>query len=311
MDSKPNYYVRTLIVILVLGLIALISYSFIYSEPKYVINGGIITVLLIAVVLVLSESFNQLNIGEILSLKREITKKTEENTLVKEDNKELRQNLFNIISNIQQSQVNNTFNAPPEAWLKLLGVVPSAAKPEDTNENEQIQTEIETPLEDKSREELRQKFRLRRASEQAGLKKFVQGLALPESSIIYNAEFSTAFHGIDPIMDRRVVFDGYIKGVDVERFVEVKFREAASPMFFDGLYIMLSKIHLYRQAKNTNAELILLLVSTENEDEAKAGRYTRLLEFFQPAIANKLLKIELINVSTAEAEIEIQQENRI
>ena len=310
MDSKPNYYVRTLIVILVLGLIALISYSFAYSEPKFVISGGIITVLLIAVVLVLSESFNQLNIGKLLSLKREITKKTEENALVKEDNKELRQNLFNIISNIQQSQVNNTFNAPPEAWLKLLGVVPSDKKPDDTNENEQIQPEVESQQEDTNRDEIRLRFRLRRASEKAGLNKFVQSLAIPESSIIYNAEFSTAFHGIDPIMDRRVVFDGYIKGGDVERFVEVKLRETTSPMFFDSLYIMLSKIHLYRQAKNTNAELILLLVSNEIEDETRAGRHTRLLEYFQPAIANKLLRIELINVSNTEVETEVEQDSR-
>jgi len=305
MNDKPNYFVRALISILVAALTVLIGVSFSLSEPKFGISSGLITVILIVVILVLSESFNQLSIGKIFSLSREVEKKKEENSAVKEENKELRQNLFQIVSNIQQSQVNNTFNAPPEAWLKLLGVVPSTEPKEDTPPEEVPQPDA-AAIQDQAREDFRQRNRLRRSAEEVGLRKFTSNLGIPESSIIYGAEFSTAFHGIDPIMDRRVIFDCYLKGTDIERFVEVKHRDVTSPMVIDGLYIMLSKIHLYRQAKNTNAELILVVVSTDFDDESRAGRYERLLEAFQPAIANKLLRIEYTHVTKEEAENGVQ-----
>ncbi len=311
MEDRPNYFVRTLIGILVLALAVLVGLSFLLGEPKYGISSGIITVILIVVILVLSESFNQLSIGKVLSLTKEVSKKKEENATVKEENKELRQNLFQIVSNIQQSQVNNTFNAPPEAWLKLLGVVP-ALEPKEEVAPEEVPQPDQAAIQEKFKEdEFRQRNRLRRSAEDIGLRKYTSGLALPESSIIYRAEFSTAFHGIDPIMERRVIFDCYLKGTDVERFVEVKLRDMASPMAMDSLYIMLSKIHLYRQAKNTNAELILVLVSTDFDQESRMNRYERLLESFQPAIANKLLRIEHVQVTQEEAQksLEGQQLN--
>ncbi|MFH2211185.1 MAG: hypothetical protein ABIJ01_06070 [Pseudomonadota bacterium] len=306
MDDRPNYFVRTLISVLVAALAVLVGISFSLGQPQYGITGGIITVILIIVVLVLSESFNQLSIGKVLSLTKEVAKKKEENTTVKEENKELRQNLFQIVSNIQQSQVNNTFNAPPEAWLKLLGVVPATEPKEEAAPEEAPPPDAAT--QGPSREdEFRQRSRLRRSAEELGLRKYVAGLSLPESSIIYGAEFSTAFHGIDPIMERRVIFDCFLKGTDVERFVEVRHRDMTSPMVMDSLYIMLSKINLYRQAKNTNAELILVLVSTNFDQESRASRYERLLDSFQPAIANKLLRIEHVQVTQEEAQNAIEE----
>ena len=306
MNDHPNYFVRTLISVLIVALAVLVGTSFAFGQHQYGITGGIITVILIIVVIVLSESFNQLSIGKILTLTKEVAKKNEENATVKEENKELRQNLFQIVSNIQQSQVNNTFNAPPEAWLKLLGVVP-ATEPKDEMTTEETPSP-DTATQGQSREdEVRQRNRLRRLAEDIGLRKFISGLLLPESSIIYGAEFSTAFHGIDPIMDRRVIFDCFLKGTDVERFVQVRHRDMTSPMVMDSLYIMLSKINLYRQAKNTNAELILVLVSTDFDQDSRAGRYERLLDSFQPAIANKLLRIEPVQVNQEEAQKAIEE----
>lgn len=306
MDNHPNYFVRTLISILVVALSILVGISFSLGQPQYGITGGIITAILIIVVLVLSESFNQLSIGKILSLTKEVAKKKEENASVLEENKELRQNLFQIVSNIQQSQVNNTFNAPPEAWLKFLGVVP-ATEPKEEGLPEEAPSSDTTTQGLSKEDEFRKRNRLRKSAKEIGLRKFISGLTLPESSIIYSAEFSTAFHGIDPIMERRVIFDCFLKGADVERFVEVQHLDMTSPMMVDSLYIMLSKINLYRHAKNTNAELILVLVTTDFDQESRAGRYERLLDSFQPAIANKLLRIEHIQVTQEEAQKAIEE----
>jgi hypothetical protein len=281
--------------------------SFFLAEPKHQITAGIITLISIVVILALSESFNKLSLGKILSLSREIEKKQEENSTVKNENKELRQELFKIVSNVQQSQVNNTFNTPPEAWLKLLGVVKAEADGEDDSETEDEPTQSEAQrsiVENRSQEQedVRSRSRLRRHAVDAGLKKFVSKLPVSDSQFVDHVEFSSAFHAIDPIMDRRIVFDGYLKQGESEVFVEARHKDMSTSMFFDRLYIMLSKINLYREAKNTKAELLLLLVETKwYESDDRRNMYDRFIEYFQPAIKNGLLRIEHIDVSEEEA----------
>lgn len=307
MDSKPNYYVRTLIVVLGLSILGMAYTSFFLAEPKHQITAGIITLISIVVILALSESFNKLSLGKILSLSREIEKKQEENSTVKNENKELRQELFKIVSNVQQSQVNNTFNTPPEAWLKLLGVVKAEADGEEDSEPEDEPTQSEAQrsiVENRSpeQEEARSRSRLRRYAVDAGLKKFVSKLPVSDSQFVDHVEFSSAFHAIDPIMDRRIVFDGYLKQGESEVFVEARHKDMNTNLFFDRLYIMLSKINLYREAKNTKAELLLLFVETKwYESDDRRNMYDRFIEYFQPAIKNGLLRIEHIDVSEEEA----------
>jgi hypothetical protein len=302
LESKPNYYVRTLIVLLGLLILAMAYISFFLAEPKHQITTGIITLISIVVILVLSESFNKLSVGKILNLSREIEKKEKESVAVKSENKELRQELFKIVSNVQQSQVNNTFNTPPEAWLKMLGVVKAENDDEDADDED---TEQSVPSEvssrEKEREESRAKSRLRRYAVDAGFHNFVSKQSF-DSKFVDRVEFSSAFHAIDPIMDRRIVFDGYMKQGDAEVFLEARHSDMVSMMYFDRLYIMLSKISLYKEAKNTNAELLLLIVETEwTEKSPRGSLHERLLNYFQPAIKNGLLRVESISVTEKEA----------
>lgn len=307
MDIKPNYYVRSLIVLLGLSILGMAYTSFFLAEPKHKITAGIITLISIVVILVLSESFNKLSLGKILSLSREIEKKKEENSTVKNENKELRQELFKIVSNVQQSQVNNTFNTPPETWLKFLDVVKADTNDEDDSDSEEESSpsEEQRPVPDSNlqeQEEARARGLLRRYAVDAGFKKFVSKLPLSESPFVEHVEFSSAFHTIDPIMDRRIIFDGYLKQNETEVFVEVRHKDMNTSMFFDRLYLMLSKINLYREAKNTKAELLLLLVETSwYENGARRHMHDRFIEYFQPAIKNGLLRIEYISVSEEEA----------
>ena len=215
MSDKPNYFVRSLIVIFVLALFAMVFMSFSLADPKYQITAGIITSIGFIVILVLSESFNNLSLGKILSLSKEVQKKESEKELVKTENKELRQELFKIVSNIQQSQVNNTYNAPSDEWLKLLGVV-KAQEPEKEEEQEdqkEVQRVVSYMAErEKARDESRQRMKQRRVAEDIGIDKYSKNLSIPDSEIIQGAEFTQAFDEIDPIMNRKIIFDGYIKG---------------------------------------------------------------------------------------------------
>ncbi|MGR5392061.1 hypothetical protein, partial [Vibrio crassostreae] len=138
MEQKPNYFVRTLIIALSIVLMGITIASFILATPKYQISTGIITIVLIIVILTLSESFNNLSLGKILSLSRKVDDEKEKKTQLTNENKELKSELFKIVSNIQQSQVNNTFNAPPEAWSKLLGVIKADEDEEDIEEENDV-----------------------------------------------------------------------------------------------------------------------------------------------------------------------------
>lgn len=305
MTEKPNNYVRTLIVVLSLVLLAFATTSFLLGSPAYEIGAGILTVFCLVIVLALSESFNNLSVGKILNLSREVAKKNEEVQEVKSENTELRGELFKIVSNIQQSQVNNTYNAPSDEWLKLLGVV----KATETDEEAEKETDKETQRaveylaeRDKGRAESRQRQQQRRAAEAIAFSKFSKSQSIPDSEIIEGAEFSKAFDDIDPIMSRKIVFDGYTKTTTQERFIEIRPKNMVSPIYYDRLYIMLNKIFLYRQAKNTSAELVLILVDIEGEDESRPWNTDRFYDYFQSAISNKLLRLETITVTADDLE---------
>lgn len=310
METRPNNYVRALIVFLGVSILVMAYLSFFLYKPEYKITSGIITLFLIVVVLVLSESFNSLSLGKVLKLSREVERKEKENSAAKAENKELRQELFKLVSNVQQSQVNNTFNTPPEAFLKALGVVKSDSNDdeessfEDKPEQNELQNDFSGSV-SKDREQARYRSYLRRHAVSAGLNKFVSKVPFVESNFVERVEFSSAFHAIDPIMDRRVVFDGYMKQGESEIFLCARHKDAGGFIFFDRLYIMLSKINLYRKAKNSDAELLLLLVQTDwIENDRKSNYHDRLLEYFQPAIKNGILRVEYIEISEEEAKDE-------
>lgn len=311
--EKPNSFVRALIVGLVLALCCLSFFNFFLRDPQFEISAGLLALIALIVLLSLSEIFDHLTFGTILSLQRKVTEEKTSKESLREDNRELRSQLVTLVANIQQSQVNNTFNAPPEAWAKLLGVVPSPepAVKEEAEAQVATPTVAQTEPPDIARQSSRQRFDRQRAAESVAIRKYLDSMQVPQSERLLNAEFSSSFQNIDPVMDRRIVFDAYVKADARERFVEAM-RGRSTPMIFaDRLYVMLTKIWLYRQAKKVQAELILLLVDAEDDDLSERPRSTnRLIEYFQPAIANDILRVETMTITAAEIDIEMSGNQR-
>jgi hypothetical protein len=82
----------------------------------------------------------------------------------------------------------------------------------------------------------------------------------------------------------------------------------------DRLYVMLNKIHFYREAKGISADLVLIIFDIEEVDDEnkRPDRSERVLDFFQPAIANKLLKVEHFKVSQKEiSEFEVNGQQKL
>lgn len=311
--EKPSTFVRTLIVGLVLALCSLSFFNFFWRDPPFEISAGLLALIALIVLLSLSEVFDHLTFGTILSLQRKVSEEKASKESLREDNCALRAQLVTLVANIQQSQVNNTFNAPPEAWAKLLGVVPSP-EPEITEETEAqatppTVTQTESP--DTVRQSSRRRYERQRAAESVAIRKYLDSIQVPQSERLLNAEFSSSFQNIDPVMDRRIVFDAYVKADTRERFVEAMRGRSSSVAFADRLYVMLTKVWLYRQAKKVQAELVLLLVDAEDDEpDEKPRSSNRLIEYFQPAIANDILRIETMTITTAEIDLETSGNRR-
>lgn len=308
MEQKSNTFVRVLIVLLCIIFLGLIVTSFMLAEIKYQISSGILSLIVIVVILALSESFNNLSIGKVLSLSRDVKNKSKQNEQVVTENKELRNELFKIVSNVQQSQVNNTFNAPPEAWSKLLGVVKAEddvdEEDDDSVESNELSTENVASSTEIEQQRLvnRQKSKLRRYATDAALQKYVSTLSLSDTRFVERVEFTSAFHAVDPIMDRRLVFDGYINSFDSEVFIEIRHNNMVTMMYFDRLYIMLSKVNFYRQAKKSNANLVLIIVNTPFQVIENRRELThKLNQYFKPAIESGLLNIIEMDITEDEA----------
>jgi hypothetical protein len=291
-STKANWFARTGIIVLVLFLAALVSVSFLVRDPHYDITTGMIIILAMMIILVLSESFNKFSLGKLLSLSREVQKVAEEKAEIKRENAELRQSLVHVATHIQ-SQVNTTIQAQGADILRLLGVV-KADKKEKEEEQERVETVSAPPTTFPS-------HRLLPHVEELALNKYVTKYSLPPTEILRDIRFTEAFECIDPISNRAVMFDGYLKTPQKEYFFEVKLHNRMSPMLWDRLYVMISKILLYRQAKTIQAELVLILAKLPEEAPHSMGYpFERFIEMFQPAIAGNLLRIETVEVTQEE-----------
>ncbi|MBM9518903.1 hypothetical protein JWG39_03625 [Desulforhopalus vacuolatus] len=311
--TQPNWFVRALIVGLALVMITMACFAFFKGEPQFALSPSLLSLLGLIIVLCVSESFDNLSLGKLISLQRKVEEQASDKASLSEENAGLRGQLLTLVSNVQQRQVNATFNAPPDSWGNLLGVVQAKEPVEEessdaeSDEQESSPAQVRTPSGSGS-----DRVNRWRAAETLALRAYFDRLDIPTSERIRDAEFSTNFHGIDPIMDRRIVFDAYVRGDNKEHFVEAMRANSHSFMMADRLYVMLNKIRLYKQAKSTDADLTLIFVELEDDDEDRpvSRRANRILEFFQPAIANKLLKVETVGVSAEEIDEEISDGQR-
>jgi len=85
----------------------MITFNFYFTEPRGVINSSAITLVLILVVLVLSESFDNFSVGKLVSISREAKKKGTEVKELEQKNSSLLNQLLTI-SNTQTQQQNHT-----------------------------------------------------------------------------------------------------------------------------------------------------------------------------------------------------------
>ncbi|WP_445357600.1 hypothetical protein ACJJIC_18420 [Microbulbifer sp. ANSA002] len=295
-EKKSNNFVRALLIVLAGFILWVVAYSFLSLEPKGTISSGVITLIVLLVVIVLSESFDNFNVGKLFSISRELKEKEGSIDKLSVENTGLRKELVNIVTSINQNQSSTNIIGLSSDWPKNMGVVKASDDEISNKRNEESEGNND-----------REKPTRRRVNthkvEELALSKFLKKRNLSDFDVIKEAKLATQFSGIDAVSNIQPIYDGYINTGDSEIFIEIKMSRTSSLMMKERIYLMLNKIYLYNKVKNANAHLNLLLVDLdgENGDQLRAQRNSdRLKEFFEPSLVNGLLRIIPIELSDGE-----------
>ena len=331
-DEQPNYFMRVLLVLIILFVSAFAVFSFLYGKSHFELTNGIIALLLLVAALAVSESFNSISIGTLFQLRREVKRVEKEKDDAKSELKEVRNSFMTLAASFHQSQSNNTISVFDQTFLRRMqGVVPAspeeAAKDKDEalplqdaaatltpqpeeaakDKNEALQAApTATPVIERAlqQQDLAMRRRVLRELETDLFSRFATKFRIPELEIRREVKFDSSFQAVDPIMTRSFVYDGYVKQDQREYFIEVLPR--GSQQSLTGayrLYVSIARVLFYRQTKQAQAELVLICADLPDDQQIdRTPTAERFLEWFQPAIANGLLRIERFPYSVAEYE---------
>jgi hypothetical protein len=289
-DKKENWFVRVLIVLFCLLLASMIGFSYFSVEPKGQINSGIITLLLLLLVLILSESFDNFSIGKLISITREANKKEKEVQKLEKEKSELLTQLITISSSQHQTQqhtnVYGDYHAGKGASVERASEQEVEAKASDERSR----------VAETSGPEFRVDWR---KVELVAMQKYVLQKGIHAANIISEAKLVTQFHGIDPVSNHQPIFDGYYKNDDKEIFIEFRPNRGFLMMYRERIYMMLSKLNHYQNVKGASVHLDFVWLNIPEEDNNHRNS-DRFMQDFEPAIASGLLRISEIEITKEE-----------
>ena len=299
-SNDKSFFDKFKILIIALLIFTMIFYKFFLLKPRAEINAGIIILIAFLIIIVLSDTFDSFSIGEIIKLSKKIKNKDEiiekkevELVRIEGEKNQLLSQIVSLSNNFSLKQNNTNILGMNTDLFKYIGV--QKANEEEVNElKKKEQTEVEK--EDASK---------RKRIDNSKLEDFVLKQFFVEHNIdiskIYKGIKLQAFQGIDPISDTSPIFDAYLNDIDKEVFYEVRpVKNYLSGLFFDRLYLMLSKIYHYRNVKKSNTFLNLILVEIPGDTKEENVLLNKVLDVFQPAISKGLLKISVINLDENE-----------
>jgi hypothetical protein len=290
LEKKENWFVRVLIIVFCALVAAMIIFSYFWIEPKGQINSGVVTLLLLLLILVLSESFDNFSIGKLVSITREANKKEKEVQKLEKDKTDLLSQLITISSNQHQTQQHTNVYGDYHAG-KVASVERASEQEVEAKESDERS---------RSNESTKPEYRIDwRKIESIAMQKYISKRDIHAANVINEAKLVTQFHGIDPVSNHQPIFDGYYKNEDKEIFVEFKPNRGFHMMLRDRLYMMLSKLNHYQNVKGANVHLDFVWLNIP-EEESNPRSSDRLMQDFEPAIASGLLRASEIEITPEE-----------
>lgn len=319
-----SMFIRILTSALMLFISSFVVVDFLFAKPRFTITTEIIFCFLILTLLCLYDKFDNFTIGKLFSMKKEVKKTNLENQRLKDEHFKLVNSLVSINSNNNQSHV---YNMMASAWPDGHTSVDTAGNSEEIDVSNVAEagdainpvSAVDRENEEKTMadgrcesDEKTAKGRLTltkyfRISEKLLIDQYVknnniQGKLEYQLRVFNNENF-------DDIVKRDIRFDAYINTGDENIFIETS---AIEPFIFsDKLYSMLTFVKKYEEITKVKSKLVFLLPNYDKEfedfyfdvrrraniDERIKRRVKDIKEKYSPAIYNKLLEVEIIDIS--------------
>lgn len=318
-NNKISKFSKILIVIGLVYLMFLITFSFFKKPNPFVIDLYIYSSIVLLIVLIVADSFSKITVFKVISLSKSIKEKEIEVTKEKERNERLLNHVFELTTKItntnnQNSSVHSGFSS--EDVKSLLIEVVKVVRPDNKTselEEEEEQT-IKSPINKEpdnrkttgiqtvDKVDLFNDYRVRRrfieTTFEAEVIKFASKFNVLEGEIESDVAFSSDFKNLDPLAEFDISYDYYFKTLKKEYFIESYTSIGINPTFIYKLYLLLSKMVQYGKAKGIEVELSLFyfnFIFVENNFHKR--NFERLHETFKPAIEKKILNITLIDIN--------------
>ncbi len=316
MDRNNNWVNITIKLALAITIVCILALSFCNSTPRFSISKELCYVIVLGIVLLVSESVESFTFGDIISLKKEVKQKKEDNAKLTEENKILRDQLISIYSvsvNNQQTQKTNVNIAVQSATNEDQ----QEAEANDTAmlTKEQLEDDLKASQNNKESSPLHgaERIELIRKIQKVVLKKYIESINVDPRLIQYGVKFYTENMVPNLIMKRNAVFDAYIKRPLDELFINSKCN-MTSMLYDQNLYYLVSEILNYQQYNHTKAKLVVLVPEFSSHfmkeklgkpmsSEMVKRNVKRLTDKFEPSIQSGLLEFVTIPLSKEECSL--------
>ena len=314
--NKKIFYIFLGILSAVMMILAILS--FVFGEPKYIISNGVIFVFGTIAILLVFDSIESLDIGNVVSLKTKVKEKEKEVDRLSAENVQLRNQFISVMnttfSNKSSSQVFVGVN--PKDYI-----VQQADKQDTEDETSTMDNDITSPpvFETHSQKvNYINRRTMTKLLDELLLSRFKTENNISDSQLCKEVKIKNLGNSTDPIIEKDIVYDAYLKRPIDEIFIEVSSSLGLNSLFDYRLYFMISRVYYYSQANKVKAKMIIVLPKysesylKKNSEQFRINDHDRyvqkLKEMYTPAIQNDLLEIVEISVSDNEME-QIEKES--
>ena len=310
----------------IVRLVVLVFLSFVVSkklfwtEPQGSITMEMVLMFGLIAVLALSETFSHLSLGSLLVLRKEVGDAKRASERAEERTFRLYEQVMSftgVLSQVQTSRQNQEVNLINMAPRGVAPVTPGDGREEDEQAEEAVPArpsahgqEVEEA--EKAAPRVGPGYTARPASgvskrlgreiELKCMEKYMSQHGLAGNELKRDVRFQLPVAGMDPVMEYRVVFDGYVSLPGKELFLQVEIPTPRLDRSFLPLYYALWKILLYRLGRDTEAGLVLLLAKLPDDQSLSPEEALPrgLTERFWPSIESGLLEVEVIDLTADE-----------
>lgn len=278
-------------------IMMLIGVSFFAAKPEYCITPAMIVLFCLLLILALSGSFDNFSIGKLLTVSKQAKINRERAERLEKEKDELIHKIMNI--NFQTQKTSN--NVVIGGNTIGDGLVVQKANSDEIKAEEKEEEKVEDNSSEKSSHTAentskyrylnRKKYRLLLLKEYFGVSK----IDSIEEDVKLESQYQN--QNIDPISVQPMLFHAHLNDFNQEFFVRIVEPKFSPVIFSYRMYGLLNRVYQYRNAKNSDVCLVLLLTKLQGEDNRMQDNLNRLRNFFAPAITSGLLKIKEIELS--------------